>query len=85
MTYKRVLLKISGEALSSIHPNPSSHFGINQEMLQKLATDIKNVIKNGVEVAIVVGGGNFFLEVQNKHCQCSIVQVLIMLGCLQRL
>jgi uridylate kinase len=60
MNYKRVLLKISGEALASLHPDPTSNFGINQDMLLKIATDIKAVHDQGVEIAIVVGGGNFF-------------------------
>ncbi|CAO5677769.1 MAG: Uridylate kinase [Holosporales bacterium] len=60
MNHKRVLLKISGEALSSVDPNSSTGFGINQEMLFKIGKDIKAVYDKGVEIAIVVGGGNFF-------------------------
>ena len=53
--YKRVLLKISGEALAG-----SDKFGINEEMTRKVAREIKQIHDLGVEVAIVVGGGNFW-------------------------
>ena len=53
--YKRVLLKISGEALAG-----SDRFGINEEMLKRVAVQIKAVRSMGVEVAVVVGGGNFW-------------------------
>ena len=51
--YKRVLLKLSGEALSS----PTAAF--DPEILKRLAKELKEVQKLGVELAIVVGGGNF--------------------------
>ena len=54
--YKRVLLKISGEALAG-----SDHFGINEAMTQKVAKEVKQIHDLGVEVAIVVGGGNFWI------------------------
>lgn len=53
--YKRVLLKISGEALAG-----EAKTGINEEMTNKVAKEIKQLIDLGVEVAIVVGGGNFW-------------------------
>ena len=53
--YRRVLLKISGEALAG-----DSHFGINEDMLKKVALEIKEVLAMGVQVAVVVGGGNFW-------------------------
>lgn len=53
--YKRVLLKISGEALAG-----EDHFGISEEMLKKVALQIKEITHMGVEVAVVVGGGNFW-------------------------
>ena len=52
--YKQVLLKISGEALAG-----SQRFGINEEMTRKVAGEVKQIHDPGVEVAIVVGGGNF--------------------------
>ena len=53
--YKRVLLKLSGEALGG----PLGK-GIDADVLEKICIEIKNVIDLGVQVAIVVGGGNFW-------------------------
>ena len=58
--FKRVLLKLSGEALASLNQNDSDNFGISQEMLERIALDIKSVHDLGVQVGIVVGGGNIF-------------------------
>ncbi len=52
--YKRVLIKLSGEALGG------GHFGIDNDMTLSTAKQIKEIKDMGVEVAIVVGGGNFF-------------------------
>ena len=54
--YKRVMLKISGEALLGANQG----FGINPEVLARVATDIADTAKLGVEVAVVVGGGNIW-------------------------
>ena len=53
--YKRVILKISGEALAG-----DQSFGIKEEMVQAVARQVKAVHDMGVEVAVVVGGGNFW-------------------------
>jgi uridylate kinase len=53
--YKRVLLKLSGEALAG-----DNHYGIDGAILDKLAEDIKTIHDDGVEVGIVIGGGNIF-------------------------
>ncbi len=53
--YKRVLLKLSGEALMG-----SDQFGINRTTLASIVEDIKDVLSLGVEMGIVVGGGNIF-------------------------
>ena len=53
--YKRVLLKLSGEALAG-----ESKFGINDEMVKKVCLSIKKIADLGVEIAVVVGGGNFW-------------------------
>ena len=55
MKYKRILLKLSGEALMG-----SRQYGIDPERLSEYAQDIKQIIDLGVEVAIVIGGGNIF-------------------------
>ena len=53
--YKRILLKLSGEALMGNSP-----FGISPDVMTTLANEIKGVVDAGVEVALVVGGGNIF-------------------------
>lgn len=58
--YKRVLLKLSGEALSS------KEHAFDPTILHKLALELKDVYDLGVEMAIVVGGGNF---IRGKFCQ----------------
>jgi len=55
--YRRVLLKISGQALAG--PDSNSQ-GINQEMLEKLASEIAQVYTLGIQISIVVGGGNIY-------------------------
>ena len=55
MQYKRILLKLSGEALMG----DRSH-GIDPQRLADYASEVKNVVAKGVEVAIVIGGGNLF-------------------------
>lgn len=53
--YKRILLKLSGEALAG-----SKGFGLDTETINQIAVQIKEVIRMDVQVAIVVGGGNFW-------------------------
>ena len=53
--YKRVILKISGEALAG-----DKHVGLDEEMLEKVAHEVKQIHDRGVQVAVVVGGGNFW-------------------------
>lgn len=55
VAYKRILLKISGEALSGARGN-----GIDVETIGKICDEIKIIVDMGVEVSIVVGGGNFW-------------------------
>ena len=55
MKYKRILLKLSGEALMG-----DNNYGIDPNRIKAYAEDIKTVIESGVEVAIVLGGGNIF-------------------------
>lgn len=59
MKYKRVLIKLSGEALMG-----HKQYGIDPERLMQYALDIKNVSTAGIEVAVVIGGGNIFRGVQ---------------------
>ena len=55
MQYKRILLKLSGEALMG-----DRQYGIDPKRLAEYAREIKEVVEKGVEVAIVIGGGNIF-------------------------
>ena len=59
MKYKRILLKLSGEALMG-----DKQFGIDTEKLSAYANEIKTAVDFGVEVAVVIGGGNIFRGVQ---------------------
>jgi uridylate kinase len=53
--YKRILLKLSGEALMG----PDS-YGINRETIERIVSEVQEVVALGVEVAVVIGGGNIF-------------------------
>lgn len=55
MKYKRILLKLSGEALAG-----EKGYGIEPQVLRRIAGEVKEVHKNKVEVGIVLGGGNIF-------------------------
>ena len=55
LKYKRILLKLSGEALAG-----DKEFGFSNDVLESFARQIKEVHDQGVEVAIVIGGGNIF-------------------------
>lgn len=57
--YKRVLLKLSGEALMGDQP-----YGQDHKTIDRIARDIAQVVKMGVEVAVVVGGGNIYRGMQ---------------------
>lgn len=69
MKYKRVLLKLSGEALLG-----EQSYGIDPQRLQGYAADIKAVSDLGVEIAIVIGGGNIFRGVQAAQTGIDRVQ-----------
>ena len=55
MSYKRALLKLSGEALMG-----NQKYGIDPAIVRSIADDVANVVSGGTELAIVVGGGNIF-------------------------
>jgi uridylate kinase len=57
--YRRVIVKLSGEALSG-----GDAFGIDQATVERLATDLAAAVKLGVELGVVVGGGNIFRGVE---------------------
>lgn len=59
--YKRVLLKLSGEALMG-----DKEFGIDQHVLKQYSQEIKSVYEQGVQIGIVIGGGNIYRGVSNS-------------------
>lgn len=69
MAYKKILLKLSGEALMG-----DKLFGIDHDRLNKYAAEIKEVVKEGVQVAIVIGGGNIFRGIQAENGGIDRVQ-----------
>ena len=62
MKYKRILLKLSGESLMG-----SKQFGIDNQRLANYAAEIKEIHELGIEIAIVIGGGNIFRGVQAEE------------------
>lgn len=73
--YKRVILKLSGEALAG-----EKGFGIDTETVQEISTHIKTIKEKGVEVAIVVGGGNFWRGKSTKNMDRASSDYMGMLG-----
>lgn len=69
MKYKRILLKLSGESLMG-----EKNYGIDPNMLQQYTNEIRKVKELGVEVAIVIGGGNIFRGVQAEKSGIDRVQ-----------
>jgi len=66
--FKRVLLKLSGEALVG-----DQDFGISQKMIQYVADEVRSIVDLGVQVALVVGGGNIFRGVAARSTGMSRV------------
>ena len=69
MKYKRILLKLSGEALMG-----KQKFGIDPQRLEQYTSEIKKVKSSGVELAIVIGGGNIFRGIQAEQSGMDRVQ-----------
>ncbi|MCB0503943.1 MAG: UMP kinase [Cyclobacteriaceae bacterium] len=69
MKYKRILLKLSGEALMG-----ENQYGIDPNRLEQYASEIKKVKDEGVEIAIVIGGGNIFRGVDAESTGIDRVQ-----------
>lgn len=69
LKYKRILLKLSGESLMG-----NQQFGISPEMLKHYADQIKQLVDIGVEVAVVIGGGNIFRGLQAEAAGLERVQ-----------
>lgn len=69
MKYKRILLKLSGEALMG-----KQKFGIDPQRLEQYTSEIKQIKETGVELAIVIGGGNIFRGIQAERSGMDRVQ-----------
>ena len=69
MKYKRILLKLSGEALMG-----DQEFGIDSKRLSQYAEEIKKAVDHGVEVAVVIGGGNIYRGIQAEESGIERVQ-----------
>ena len=69
MKYKRILLKLSGEALMGEKP-----YGIDPVRLEQYSREIRSVKELGIEIAIVIGGGNIFRGVQAENLTIDRVQ-----------
>jgi uridylate kinase len=69
MKYKRILLKLSGEALMGEKP-----YGIDPKRLEQYSKEIRSVKELGIEIAIVIGGGNIFRGVQAENLTIDRVQ-----------
>ncbi len=74
--YKRVLLKLSGETFGG------GHVGVDPDVVRKVAAQIAEAVRSGVQVAIVVGGGNFFrgAELQQRGMDRTRADYMGMLG-----
>ena len=69
MKYKRVLLKLSGESLMG-----DIGYGIDSNMLSHFANEIQKVVNRGIEVAVVIGGGNIYRGIQSEGAGFDRVQ-----------
>lgn len=69
MTYKRILLKLSGEALMG-----DNQYGIDANRIEQYAQEIKRIKEEGVEIAIVIGGGNIYRGVDAERTGIDRVQ-----------
>jgi len=69
MKYKRILLKLSGEALMG-----NQQYGIDNIRLTQYAKEIKGINELGLEIAIVIGGGNIFRGVESEQIGVDRVQ-----------
>ena len=69
LKFKRILLKLSGESLMG-----EQQYGIDPEMLVNYAKQIKGIVDEGIEVAVVIGGGNIFRGMNGKNASIERVQ-----------
>ena len=73
--YKRIILKISGEALAG-----NNSFGIDADTVKKVSKQVKDIYELGVQIAIVVGGGNFWRGRTSKDMDKATADYIGMLA-----
>ena len=75
-TYQRVLLKLSGEVFGG------GRVGVDPDVVQRHRREIAEVVRSGVQVAVVIGGGNFFrgAELQQRGMDRARADYMGMLG-----
>ena len=69
MKYNRILLKLSGEALMG-----DQNYGIDSARLAEYASEIKQIVDKGIQVAVVIGGGNIYRGIQSEGAGFDRVQ-----------
>ena len=69
MKYKRILFKLSGEALMG-----EKNYGIDSSLLEKYSQEIKEIHNKGIEIAIVIGGGNIYRGIESEESGINRVQ-----------
>ena len=69
MKYKRILLKLSGEAIMG-----DKNYGIDSNLLEKYSSQIKKLHGSGIEIAIVIGGGNIYRGIEAEESGINRVQ-----------
>ena len=69
MQYKRILLKLSGEALMG-----DEEYGIDSKVLSSYAAEIHAIVQEGIELAIVIGGGNIYRGIQSEGAGFDRIQ-----------
>ncbi len=69
MKYSRILLKLSGEALMG-----GKGFGIDSNLIEKYSREIKNIHDEGIEIAVVIGGGNIYRGIEAEESGINRVQ-----------
>lgn len=69
MTFKRILLKLSGEALMG-----NKSYGFDAALLEMYASEIKRAVDSGVQIAIVIGGGNIFRGLKGNNFGVDRIQ-----------
>ena len=69
MKYNRILLKLSGESLMG-----DGEYGIDSKMLSQYASEINSIVEQGIQVAVVIGGGNIYRGIQSEGAGFDRVQ-----------